>query len=148
MSRKALIAGVDPGSTSAVAAVTLEGEIVLLESGKNFPPNQIIRRLVKTGKPVVLAGDKSKTPSAVKEIASSLGAKVFKPEKDLKTGRKKELGKGSNSHEVDASAAAYHAQRKLEREITKIKNISERENVAEAKVAGKYFSDKALNFET
>jgi len=92
MNKKPLIVGVDPGSTSAVAAVDLECEIELLESGKNFPPREIIQRIIKVGKPVVLASDKGKTPSKVSKISSSLGAKLFEPEEDLSQKKEERTG--------------------------------------------------------
>ena len=138
---KPIIAGVDPGSTSAVAAVDFEGEILLLESGKNFPPSDIIQKLLETGKPVVLASDKGKTPSTVEKIASSLGAEIYEPDDDLDSSRKQELGEGDNSHEVDASASALNAYNNLQREIRKIEELSNQLEQEKKTVASKYFSD-------
>ncbi|MFB6115624.1 MAG: DUF460 domain-containing protein [Candidatus Nanohalobium sp.] len=142
--KKALIIGVDPGSTSAVAAVTLDGEIELLESGKNFPPSEIIERIVKVGRPVVVASDKGKTPSTVEDIATSLGAEIFEPEEDLDSERKRELGKGTNSHEKDAAASAMYAYNSLQREIKKIEKYEDRLEIERPQVAKRYFSDKPL----
>lgn len=142
--KKALIIGIDPGSTSAVAAVTLDGEIQLLESGKNFPPSEIIERIVKVGRPVVVASDKGKTPSTVGDIATSLGAEIFEPEEDLDSKRKRKLGKGTNSHEKDAAASAMYAYNSLQREIKKIEKYDNRLDIDRAQVAKRYFSDKEL----
>lgn len=144
---KPLIVGVDPGSTSAVATVDLEGEVELLESGKNFPPREIIQRIVKVGKPVVVASDKGKTPSKVEKISSSVGAKLFEPEEDLPSERKKELGKGANSHELDAVASAVNAQKKLHKDIRKIEKYDEELEVPREKIAERIFNDRPVREE-
>jgi len=142
--KKALIIGIDPGSTSAVAAIDLDGEIHLLESGKNFPPSEIIERVVKVGSPVVIASDKGKTPSTVQDIGTSLGAEIFEPEKDLDSQRKRKLGKGANSHEKDAVASAVHAYKQLQKEINKIEKYEKKLDIERPEVAKRYFSDRPL----
>ncbi|MFB6203397.1 MAG: DUF460 domain-containing protein [Candidatus Nanohaloarchaea archaeon] len=138
---KALIVGVDPGSTSAVAAVDLEGELVLLESGKNFPPSEMIRTVIDEGKPVVVTSDREKMPSKVEKIARSLGAHEYVPGEDLSQSRKRKLGEGENSHEKDASASALNAYRNLQQEIDKIEKYSDRMERGRARIAEEYFSD-------
>jgi predicted RNase H-like nuclease (RuvC/YqgF family) len=141
---KPLIVGVDPGSTSAVAGANLQGEIELLESGKNFPPRDIIQRIIKVGKPVVLASDKSTTPDKVEKIANSVGAKIFEPEEDLSSEKKKKLGKGTNSHELDAVASALNARRHLQRDIVKIEKFDEEYDLAKKEIALKVFKDEQI----
>lgn len=135
-----LIVGVDPGSTSAVAAVNLDGELKLLESDKELGKNDIINHIIRTGKPVIIACDTAKMPSTVDKIASSLGAKRFEPEEDLSSRWKKSNGRGVNSHEKDAHASALNAYKNLQREIRKIKSISSEEEKSEKEVAELYFS--------
>ncbi len=138
---KALIVGIDPGSTSAVAAIDLEGEMRLLESRREFPPSEIIQQIIGEGKPVIVACDTEKMPSTVEKIASSLGAKKFVPREDLGKQRKEELGEGDNSHEKDATASAVHAYRNLQREIRKIKQFSDEREEELSDVADTYFSE-------
>lgn len=137
---KPLIVGVDPGSTSAVAALNFEGNLELLESGKNFPPRQIISELVEEGKPVIVGSDKSSTPSKVEKIANSVGAEIFEPVEDLSQERKRELGEGRNSHEQDASAAAIHAFKQLRDSLDKIEKLSDERDEETSDVALRYFS--------
>lgn len=142
--RKPLIIGVDPGNTSAVAALNLDGEIELLESQKEFNRADIIQTIVKTGKPVVVASDRSEMPSTVRKIGQSLGAERFTPEENLDSQTKKDLGEGDNSHEVDASAAARYAFNQLRKNIRKIKSYAERNEEDLADVASTYFSPEPL----
>jgi len=123
---KALIAGVDPGNTSAVAAYDLDGNVCLLTSSRDFPPRDIIKKLVNEGKTVVVSCDTEKMPSTVAKVASSLGARKFTPEEDLERSKKKRLGKeGSNSHEIDALASASYAFNSMKKNIDKINRESQ-----------------------
>jgi predicted RNase H-like nuclease (RuvC/YqgF family) len=115
-----------------------------LESGKNFPPRDIIQRIIKVGKPAVVASDKSTTPAKVEKIANSVGAKVFEIETDLSTDKKKEIGKGTNSHEIDAVASAINAQRHLQRDIEKIEKFNEAYDLPKKEIALKVFKDKQI----
>lgn len=136
-----LIVGIDPGNTSAVAAINLDGELELLESQREFPRSEIIQRIIENGKPVIVASDTGKMPSNVEKVASSLGAKKFTPEEDLERRRKEELGRGENSHEKDAVASAMHAYKNLQREIRKIKEFSRENEEDLGNVADSYFSE-------
>lgn len=141
MTDEALVVGIDPGNTSAVAALNLEGELKLLESSREFPPREMIMALIKAGKPVVVGCDRAQMPSTVEKVASSLGAEKFEPEKDLDSERKESLGsKGRNSHEKDAIASARYAYNNLKRKISKIERVTEKEDMQKSRVAKNYFS--------
>lgn len=133
---KALIAGIDPGSTSAVAAFDLDRNLCLIKSRRDFPPRDIIKELMKTGKPIVVSCDTEKMPSTVSKVASSLGARKFTPEEDLEKSKKKQMGqKGSNSHEKDAIAAAYYAYNSMRKNIDKINRESQNSQEERYKIA-------------
>lgn len=142
---EALIAGIDPGSTSAVAAVNLDGEKVLLESRRGLSRSEIIKMLIDAGKPVLIASDTRKMPSNVEKIASSLGAGRFEPDEDMSRRKKQDLGKGENSHEKDAMAAAVNAYRNLQRELKKIDSCASRTSKPRKEVAKNYFSRSQEN---
>ena len=124
MKNKPLIIGIDPGNTSAVAAINLEGEKEFLTSRKEFSHDEIIREIVETGYPIVITADRAQIPSTVDKIASSLGARKFTPENNLSRKRKRKLGEGDNSHEKDAHASALHAYKRLSKQIRKINRRS------------------------
>jgi len=144
MNREPLIVGIDPGTTSAVAALNLDGDIELLISQKEFSRSEIIQYIVETGKPVIVASDRSQMPSTVRKIGQSLGAERFTPEEDIDKRTKKELGEGNNSHEIDASAAAKYSFNQLRKKIRKIKSYAERNNEDLTEVASIYFSPDPL----
>lgn len=145
MSRKALIVGIDPGNTSAVAALNLDGEIELLESRREFAREKIIEEIIQIGKPVVIASDREELPSNVEKIAQSMGSEKFTPEEDLSSRKKNQLGEGENSHEIDALASAKHAFNSLSRNIRKINQLAEREQINREKIAREYFSQGNLD---
>lgn len=135
-----LIVGIDPGNTSAVAALNLDKEVELLHSERDLSDSNLIKQLIDTGTPVVITSDKKDMPSKAEKIARSLGAMKFNPEKDLSRSKKKELGFGDNSHEKDAMASAINAYNHLERKIKKLKNRSKDIEMSEEELATKYFS--------
>lgn len=139
---KPLILGIDPGTTSAVAAVNLEGELEFVESRREFPVEEMIRFVMDRGRPVVVSSDKEKTPDTVKDFASSLGLELFEPGRDLEADRKDRLGDGDNSHEIDASASAFYAYNNLERSIQKIERIAETRDLTVLEASEHYFLDK------
>ena len=139
---KPVLVGVDPGSTSAVAILDFNGDMIHVRSGKNFPPREIISEIIENGKPVIVTSDKAKTPSKVEKIAKSVGAEKFEPDEDLSQERKRELGTGENSHEKDASAAVKHAYRQLKPKIRKIEELDEERSGEKSEIASKYFSDQ------
>lgn len=143
-----LLVGVDPGSTSAVAAIDLEGEIKLLESRKNFPKEEIIKSIIQVGKPVLVTSDKEKLPGTVDKISTSLGVRSFEPKNDLSQEKKKELGIGENSHECDASASCFYAKNMLNDKIKKINNIEDKYDQKKYKIAKKILKKEDLVFKT
>lgn len=114
----------------------------MLESRREFAHHEIIELLVKTGKPVVMACDTANTPSTVDNIASSMGATRFTPEEDLSRRRKKKLGEGNNSHEMDATASARYAFNNLKRSIEKVSAEAETSNQPIDEIASSYFGTK------
>ena len=106
------IVGIDPGTTTAVAILDLEGELIALKSDKGFDRAEISQFLISKGKPLIVATDVSKAPSLVEKISSTFGAQLFVPDEDLTKEKKEELAEGSNyedSHQLDAAASAFLA---------------------------------------
>lgn len=145
MTDKPILVGVDPGSTSAVAAIDLDGETVFRESGKNFPPQEIIREIIKHGRPLLVACDKASMPSKVKKIASSTGSETFTPREDLDSERKKELGSGRNSHEKDAEASVRHAYRKMSHRFEKIDMRASETDLSRYRIASGVLSGNPIH---
>lgn len=131
--------GVDPGSTSGVAALNLEGELELRKSRREFARHEIIEEIVEAGRPVVMACDTAEMPSTVEKIASNLGARRFEPESNLTSERKEQLGGGDDSHEKDAHAAAEHAFRNLRKSIEKVNSRAGSDSNMRYRLADEFF---------
>jgi predicted RNase H-like nuclease (RuvC/YqgF family) len=119
-----LIVGVDPGVTTGIAAVTLDGELRLLISGKELGRGQVVRILSEVGSPVVVATDTSPPPEYVKKLATMLNATLVAPQRPLTVEEKRRLVsdfmgatpqnfKVKDAHQRDALAAAINAYLQL-----------------------------------
>lgn len=107
-----LIVGIDPGSTTAVAALDLRGELVDIKSKKGWSPGELVEFISSLGKPVVISTDKSSPPEFVSKIRASFNAVLYTPREDMSVEKKRILTSKyatSNDHERDALAAAIDA---------------------------------------
>ncbi len=108
--------GIDPGTTTAFAALDTGGRVVAIGSGKSLDRSGLCRRLSSLGSPVIISGDRNPPPSFVERMASTFSARLAVPEENLSRRDKntlaKELMEGGrklNQHERDALAAAAFA---------------------------------------
>jgi predicted RNase H-like nuclease (RuvC/YqgF family) len=109
-----LIVGIDPGTTTAYAAVDLDGNVVHIGSSRQFSMADSIEALYRIGKPLVIASDVQQMPFSVEKIRRAFQAVGFTPRVDRTVEEKQELTKGyayANVHERDALAAALDAFR-------------------------------------
>jgi len=115
-----LTIGVDPGTTTALAVLDADGNVIELKSSKDLTTSDIIERVESLGRPAVVATDVTPVPKAVERIAKSLGARLYTPKRDMTVDEKRELVKGhlsrvkrgptpSDTHQRDALAAAIKA---------------------------------------
>ena len=110
--RDHVLVGVDPGTTTAVAVVGLDGEVLDLLSTRTADTSEVIEWVVERGRPVVVAADVTPMPETVEKLRRSFDAAGWTPERDLpvdeKQHRTREEGY-DNDHERDALAAALSA---------------------------------------
>jgi hypothetical protein len=109
-----LIVGIDPGTTTAVAAVDLDGNVVHLSSGRERSMAEIVEALYQAGKPLVVASDVSEMPFSVERIRRAFSAVPYTPREDRTGEEKLAITAGSayaNLHERDALSAALDAFR-------------------------------------
>ena len=110
--REHIIVGVDPGTTIAVAALNLEGELKGLISSRVMAVADAIGYIRDMGKPVVVATDVVPPPATVEKIKRSFKATLFVPNERISVDEKVKLARPygySNDHERDALAAAVKA---------------------------------------
>jgi len=109
-----LIVGIDPGTTTAFAALDLDGNLLHLQSSRQMTMSDVIEALYKVGKPLIIASDVQEMPFTVEKIRRSFSAIAFSPKQDTSVETKVELTgpfEYQNDHERDALSAALDAYR-------------------------------------
>ena len=109
-----LIVGIDPGTTTAAAALDLDGNLLHLASSRQMTMSDVIESLYKVGKPLIIATDVQDMPYSVEKIRRAFSAIAFVPKQDVSVDTKVELTapfEYANDHERDALSAALDAYR-------------------------------------
>ena len=122
--RDYIIVGIDPGTTTAIAVLTLEGELRMLHSSRTISVPDVIEMIAEQGRPLIIASDVFPTPNTVEKIRRAFNAVLGSPEDIIITEDKIEFAKPygySNNHERDAIAAAVSVYRKNRNKFEQIK---------------------------
>jgi len=121
-----LIVGIDPGTTTAVAALDLDGNLLHLQSSRQMNMAGVIESLYRTGKPLIIASDVQPMPYSVEKIRRAFSAVAYSPRQDTSVETKMELTASfqyANDHERDALSAALDAYRQYR---NKFQNLRKR----------------------
>jgi predicted RNase H-like nuclease (RuvC/YqgF family) len=122
--RKYIIAGVDPGTTTGLALLDLQGRLVKLHSGRGMSVPDIIEMITQNGRPLVIASDVKPIPGTVEKIRRSFNAISGEPDESLTLEDKINLAKPygyNNDHERDALGAAASFYRHNKNKFDQIK---------------------------
>ncbi|HKJ59460.1 MAG TPA: DUF460 domain-containing protein [Halobacteriales archaeon] len=110
--RDPVIVGVDPGTTTAVAVLDLDGNVLDVLSTRTADNAEVVEWIIERGRPLVFAADVSPMPGTVEKLRRSFEAADWAPDSDLpvdeKLHRTRDCGY-DNDHERDALAAALFA---------------------------------------
>ena len=109
-----LIVGIDPGTTTAVAAVDLDGNLLHLASSRQMNMGDVVESLYRVGKPIIVASDVQEMPYSVEKVRRAFSAVPYTPKQDVSVETKIELTAPfpyTNDHERDALSAALDAYR-------------------------------------
>ncbi|WP_225332740.1 DUF460 domain-containing protein [Halomicrobium urmianum] len=110
--RDHVIVGVDPGTTTAVALVGLDGAVLDVYSSRTVDTAGVTEWIVEHGRPVVVAADVTPMPETVEKLRRSFDAAGWVPASDLPVDEKQHRTREEaydNDHERDAMAAALSA---------------------------------------
>ena len=110
--REHVLVGVDPGTTTAVALVDLDGSILDVYSTRTADQAALTEWIIDRGRPVLVAADVTPMPETVEQYRRSFDAAGWVPQTDLPVDEKKHRVPGhayDNDHERDAAAAALFA---------------------------------------
>ena len=128
---KLIILGVDPGTTKSYAILDLDGNVLDVDSSKKLTLDLIIEEAIKYGKVILVGTDVKKDPVFVEKIASSLGARLYKPKVNLPGDHKNKLVKKflkhkdfeiKNKHENDALISAVLAYKSIKPLLKKVED--------------------------
>ncbi len=127
-----LIVGIDAGMTSAYAILNLNGELVSLNSKRDFGINRFVCEICPYGRIIAIASDVAAVPKFVLDVAKKLRTTIIKPDKRMGMQKKRQIVKDfnkefiektKNKHEIAALAAAIIAYKHFSSLINKIKGI-------------------------
>ncbi len=107
-----VIAGIDPGTTTAIAILDLDGNLKSITSSRVFSFSDIVEHVSDSGDPLVIATDVVPTPATVEKVKRVFNAVLYTPSGDISTDEKINLARRfayANDHERDAIAAALLA---------------------------------------
>ncbi|WP_435551056.1 DUF460 domain-containing protein [Natrinema sp. CGMCC1.2065] len=110
--RDHVVVGIDPGTTTAVAIVSLEGEVLDVWSSRTSDTADVIEWIVERGRPVIVAADVTPIPETVEKFRRSFDAAGWTPDSDLPVDEKQHRTREQpydNDHQRDAMAAALYA---------------------------------------
>lgn len=109
-----LIVGIDPGTTTAYAALDLDGALLGLRSSRQLGMADLVEELAGLGRPLVVASDVHEMPFSVEKVRRAFSAVGYTPKADISVEAKLEAARPypyGNDHERDALTAALEAHR-------------------------------------
>jgi len=110
--RDRVIVGIDPGTTTAVAVVGLDGRVLDVHSTRTADTAAVIEWLIERGRPSLVAADVQPMPETVEKFRRSFDAAGWAPASDIPVDEKLHRTRDidyENDHERDALAAALFA---------------------------------------
>ncbi len=123
-----IIVGVDPGETTGLALIDLNGNVLYVGSRRGIGFFELIDKIYEHGKPLIISTDVPKIPHFVNLLSQKSGAIIFRPKKTLSIFKKNEIIKNlgirvHDSHQRDALVAAFLAYKHYEKKFSKIDSI-------------------------
>jgi len=118
--KRHLIVGIDPGTTTGIALLGLDGKVCGLYSSRTFTLKDVIHLIIGNGYPLIVATDVFPVPEFVDKVCRLFEAVLHQPTHSLTVEEKREIANSfaerfstelffRNSHEKDAFAAAAKA---------------------------------------
>lgn len=121
--RELTIIGLDPGTTTGIAALTLGGDLIEVISAREMSSSDVIEWIAARGRPLIVATDVFPTPGAVEKVKRAFNAVLYSPGSDVPAEEKIALAKEfgyRNDHERDSLAAAISAYKKYKNKFMQV----------------------------
>jgi predicted RNase H-like nuclease (RuvC/YqgF family) len=132
-----IIVGADPGKTSAIACIGLDGRVLHMSTARFAGIDWFVQNIRAVGTPVVIAGDRKRPGAMLSELSAIFDAVLFSPECDLAVERKAAIanaGAYGNFHERDALAAAITAFNAYSGKLRQAERLAKRSDIDMEKV--------------
>ncbi len=121
------IIGFDPGVTSGVAVLSLEGETIFSGSFRNSRLEEIVEKISNIAQPLIVATDVSPPSNSASRLARMFGATLYYPTISMTVAEKQSMTSGAgveDLHQRDALASAIAAYKAYRPMIEKIRQKS------------------------
>ncbi len=131
-----LIVGIDPGKTTAIACLDLDGKLIMSVSREFSGIEWVISQISSVGVPSIIAIDKSNVNELVRRVNAAFNSRLFVPNEDIKGSRKRYLIKDKklkNQHECDAYAAAIEAYNAFANKLKQVESKAKGKDADEIK---------------
>ncbi len=130
--QKYLIIGVDPGISTGLAILDIDGIPLEITSGRGLDRSDIVSHVLSHGTPVIVATDVNPVPETVKRLASMFNAELYVPSQSLSSDEKRQIVQEylskypwiniEDNHQRDALAAAVRAYRNIESKLRQVES--------------------------
>jgi predicted RNase H-like nuclease (RuvC/YqgF family) len=150
---KPLIVGIDPGTTTGVAAFDLEGKLIFLKSGKNLSKSDISKIISDVGNPIIVSSDINPIPRSVERIATSFSARLIEPGETFSRKEKHDSAREyieargrvwANRHERDALVSGIYAYKQVRQMVERMDSRMRKAGISDKAVRNKIRTDVLL----
>lgn len=86
-----LIVGIDPGKTTGIACIDLNGKLVISNHMEFGGLDWITELISNAGTPIIIASDRKKAGATLRKINASFNSRLFLPSKELSIGKRGQL---------------------------------------------------------
>lgn len=140
--------GVDAGIKTGYAVLDLNGKLVGTGCLKEASDEGIVREIIRSGVPVLIASDTSPPSHFVQKIAARFNVRVFSPKESLTRIEKREIGRGIDDvHIRDSYAAAVKAFRRYQNRLRQIEamEVQGKDELKRMVIVGEKIAGKLAN---
>ena len=126
--RKNIIVGFDPGTTTGIAILDTEGNVLTVISKRNIGIKKVVEIISKFGNPIIVATDVNPPPKTVEKLSHIFGSRLFYPSESLNVTEKEELVSEfspliKDTHQRDSLASCLKAYNHYKNFFKKVKKI-------------------------
>jgi len=149
-----LIVGMDPGTTTGIAVLGLDGKLLLIKSGKNLSRSDISRMVSDVGNPIIISSDINPLPKAVERVATTFSARLIEPGETFSRQEKHETAKEymkvhgkawQNRHERDALVSGIYAWKQVRQMVDRISSKLRKAGVRDEPLANRIMAEVLLH---